>query len=178
MGDAKEDFKNAVQKRLNENITVYASDVGAHRRSAPLPRPTDRQQTPPPGTFIPQRPYCQGTAIPPTEATQDIPFAVSRGQWFPAELALGGQCNTLVDRDSAVFIDPNHTINIRFEVVIIVVLKPPLVESLHLQWPGYDGWGAQVSFVSRRPTGVTGLLSRSGSWITGRHRGASPARSW
>ena len=47
----------------------------------------------------------------------------------------------------------NRTINLRTNVVILVVLKPPLVESLHLQWPVYGGWGAHVGFVSRRPAG-------------------------
>ena len=161
------DFEDAVQKRLNQCITIYARED-----------PTDCQQTLPPGTPIPQRPYCQWTAIPPTEATQDISFAVNRGKWFPAKFALGGQCSTLVDGDSAAFVNPNHTINLRIEVVIFVIPNLPLVESLHFQWPGYDGWGAQVRFVSHRPTGVTGLLSRSGSWITGSYQDPYPARSW
>ena len=172
-----EGFEDAVQKRLNKYITICAPNVGACH-GVPLQGPTDCQQTFPPGTPIPQRPYRQGAAIPPTEATQGISFAVNRDQWFPAKLALNGQCSTLVDGDRAAFVDPNYTINLRIEVVIFVIPKSSLVESLYLQWPGYDGWGAQVSFVSRRPTGVTELLSRSGSWITGRYQGASLARSW
>ena len=64
---------------------------------------------------------------------------------FPADRALAGECSRLLDGDEAVFLESNHTINLRIEV--IGLFHPCTIThlSLYLQWPGYDGWGAQVS---------------------------------
>ena len=76
-------------------------------------------------------------------------FAMTDGICFPAELALSGRCDLLVDGGGAVFTGGNHTINLRIEVSnLSVVPKLSLTPFLPLQWPGYDGWGAQVSIVS------------------------------
>jgi len=94
---------------------------------------------------IPQRSYCQGTAIPEGARGQMIMFATTGGGYFPAELALAGQYNLLVDAGGAVFTEQNHTINLRIEVPgLFVILELSLIKLLHPQWPGYDGWGAQV----------------------------------
>ncbi|KAF9791045.1 hypothetical protein BJ322DRAFT_1017634 [Thelephora terrestris] len=77
-----------------------------------------------------ERLYCQGTSIRDGEVPQKILFAMDDGPCFPAELALAGRCDLLVDGDSAVFTEQNQTINLRIE------------------WPGYDGWGAQIRVVS------------------------------
>ena len=74
-------------------------------------------------------------------------MAGSGGKGFPAEFALADQCDSLVDGDSRVFADQNQTINMLIEVscpfVILKAIAHPI--SASTQWPGYDGWGAQVS---------------------------------
>ena len=81
-------------------------------------------------------------------AGQIIMFATANGGYFPAELALAGQCDLLVDANGTVFTDHNQTINLRIEVSSrFTFLGLWLIPALHLQWPGYDGWGAQVSAV-------------------------------
>ena len=71
------------------------------------------------------------------------------GICFPAELAFAGKCDLLVDGGSAVITGGDHTINLRIEVFdYSVIPKLSLVQFLPLQWPGYDGWGAQVSAAS------------------------------
>jgi len=114
---------NDVQQRLDENITIYFSKL----------------QKPMPGSRIPQRPYCQGTAIPGGVGGQSIMFTTTDGGGFPAGFALLGQCNNLVDGNGVVFIEPNHTINLRIE------------------WPGYDGWGGQIRIVNyqEEPKGIS-----------------------
>ena len=78
-------------------------------------------------------------------------FAMADGKCFPAESALAGQYDRLVDGGSAVFLEQSHTINLRIEVFsLLAVPKPSLIPFLHLQWPGYNGWGAQVSILSPR----------------------------
>jgi len=77
---------------------------------------TVSKQKPPRGTQIPQRPYCQGAVIQDGAAGQIIMFATEDGGYFPAELALAGQCDLLVDANGAVFPDHNQTINMRIEV--------------------------------------------------------------
>lgn len=68
-----------------------------------------------PGIPVPQRLYCQGTSIPDNVALV-IAFALADGRCFPAELALAGKYNLLVDGNSAVFTEQNQSINLRIEV--------------------------------------------------------------
>ena len=76
-------------------------------------------------------------------------FAMIDGNCFPAALAHTESCDHLVDGGAVVFTDQNHTINLRIEVFILhVILNPSLIPFLRLQWPGYDGWGVQVSIAS------------------------------
>ena len=75
---------------------------------------------------IPQRPYCQGTAIPGGGAPQKIFFTRVNGDAFPAELALSGLCAGLVDGGSVVFAEKTQTFNLRIEVFDL-----PLVQDLH-----------------------------------------------
>jgi len=84
-----------------------------------------------------------------------IMFATTDGGYFPAELALAGQYNFLVDGNGAVFTEQNHTINLRIEVPsLFVIPKLLLISFLRLQWPGYDGWGAQVGTAFPRRVGL------------------------
>jgi len=66
-------------------------------------------------------------------------FATADGNPFPAELALAGPYDALVDGNDIVFTGQNHTISVR------------------IQWPGYDGWAAQVRIVTYQgnPEGIT-----------------------
>lgn len=75
-------------------------------------------------TCIPQRLYCQGSAIP---DAIDISFAMADGRFFPAELALAGLCGLLVDGNGTVFLERGHTVNIRIEVPDL--LSPPSPQS-------------------------------------------------
>lgn len=50
---------------------------------------------------------------------------MANGSFFPAELALAGQYNLLIDGESAVFTEQNQTINLRIEVVVICVTPKP-----------------------------------------------------
>lgn len=106
-------------------------------------------QKPPAHTFIPQRPYTQGAPIPDGILSQTITFMTVHGGHFPAELALTGQCNLLVDGDSEAFTDRSQTINLRTEVIgLCIIPKLSFIPFLHLQWPGYDGWGGQAGAMS------------------------------
>ena len=68
---------------------------------------------------------------------------------FPAESALAGQCDLLVDANGTIFPDHDQTINLRIEVSSRFVISKTIAHPIsHLQWPGYDGWGAQVSATS------------------------------
>ena len=156
MTDHKKDqeFATAVYHRLLANITTHVLDPqvvrGWHRAMFPSSL-TVCQQKFPSGTCIPQRTYCQGAAIPEGAAGQRIMFAMADGMCFPAELALAGQCDLLVDGGGVVFNEPNHTINLRIEVFgLLVTTKPSLIPYLRSQWPGYNGWGAQVSVMYPR----------------------------
>ena len=76
-------------------------------------------------------------------------FAMTDGNFFPARLAFAGQFDLLVDGGGLVFPERNHTIHLRIEVVgLFVILDLSFIPFLPLQWPGYDGWGAQVSAAS------------------------------
>jgi len=67
------------------------------------------------------------------------------GKCFPVALALARQCDDLVDGGGVVFTEKNQIINLRIEVFVLYVTPDlSLIPFLHLQWPGYDGWGAQV----------------------------------
>jgi len=103
-----------VLKRLMVNITL--SIVRSWYRVVFPSELTVSKQRPPPGTPIPQRPYCQGAVIQGGGAGQIIMFATVDGGCFSAESALAGQCNTLVDANGTVFPDHNQTINMRIEV--------------------------------------------------------------
>ena len=46
-----------------------------------------------------------------------ITFDAVGGGYFPAELALAGKCNSLVDGRSVAFTDQSRTINLRIEVI-------------------------------------------------------------
>ena len=107
-----------------ENITKSTDPSILGRRdvtSDPLTLCSQESST---WTCIPQRPYCQGTAIP---DAVDISFAMADGRFFPAELALAGLCGLLVDGNGAVFLEQNQTINIRIEVPDL--LSPPSPQS-------------------------------------------------
>jgi len=78
---------------------------------------------------------------------QIIMFAMIDGNSFPARLAIAGQFDLLVDAGGSVFAEKNHTINLRIEVLdLFVIFERSFIP--FLQWPGYDGWGAQVSVAS------------------------------
>ena len=64
----------------------------------------------PSGTYILQRPYCQGNPILHGGASQIIVFGMEDGGYLPAGLALSGQCDRLVDRNGTVFNDNHQTI--------------------------------------------------------------------
>ena len=78
-----------------------------------------------------------------------IMFATTDGKCFPAALALASHCDHLADGGAVVFTEKNQTIYLRIEVfVLYVILDLSLIPLLRLQWPGYDGWGAQVGIMS------------------------------
>ena len=82
---------------------------------------------------------------------QVIMFAMADRKYIPAELALAGQCELLVDGNGTVFPDHNQTINMRIEVDDRIFIPNPTADSISpFKWPGYDGWGAQVSAVTPR----------------------------
>ncbi|KAF9650887.1 hypothetical protein BDM02DRAFT_3185042 [Thelephora ganbajun] len=118
-------FAEAVYRRLLENITEYLSDPQVQKFLS--------------GTCIPQRRYSQGATIPGGVADRRIMFAMADGTCFPAQLALVGQCDRLLDGNGVVFTERNQTINLRIE------------------WPGYEGWGAQIRTVNyqEEPMGIT-----------------------
>ena len=110
---------DAVDKRLRENITRMLSNPQVVRGWHCMMYPsmlTVYSQRPHPGSYIPQRDYCQGTPIPGGAAGQTIMFATLDGAYFPTVLALAGQFDHLVDGSSQVFASPSHTINLRIEV--------------------------------------------------------------
>ena len=101
------------------------------------------------GTRIPQRPYGQGSAILDGTTRKMIKFATTDGKCFPAALALAGHCDHLADGGAMVLTEKNQTINLRIEVFVLhVILDLSLIPFLHIQWPGYDAWGAQVGIMS------------------------------
>ena len=113
--DQRETLEQAVYLRFLHNITVSEQNPSVDtERSAP--RLTVYQEKLIPGTLIPQRPYCQGNPIPYGAAGKSIMFAMADGGCIPAELALTGQCDSLVDKNSTVFADHTQTINMRIEV--------------------------------------------------------------
>jgi len=78
-------------------------------------------------------------------------FASADGAHFPAELALAGQCDHLVDANGMVLPGHDQTINMRIEVSdSSVTPRLSLIPFLPLQWPGYNGWGAQVNIMAPR----------------------------
>lgn len=86
-----------------------------------------------------------------------IMFTTVYGDCFPSALALAGQCGLLVDGGGLVFTERDYSINLRIEVFdLFSTPKLPPIPFLSLQWPGYDGWTAQVSIPSH---GQTGRLS-------------------
>jgi len=61
-----------------------------------------------------------------------VMFGTTDGGYFPAELALAGQYNLLVDGNGAVFTEQNHTINLRIEVQgLFGILELSLIKILH-----------------------------------------------
>jgi len=148
-------MSDGVYGRLLENITKYIPDPqvvrGWHYAVFPSRRLNFHSQEISSGFCIPQRSYCQGPAIPGGAVAQRIVFVMVNGGPFPAEFALAGQCDLLVDGGDEVFSEQNHTINLRIEVFgSLVTLKPSLTPFLRSQWPGYNGWRAQVSTTSPR----------------------------
>jgi hypothetical protein len=86
-------------------------------------RLTIYSQRPSPGSYIPQREYCQGAPIPGGAAGRTIMFATVDAMHFPATLALAGQFDRLVDCNDHVFsVSPRHTINLRIEVSGLFVI--------------------------------------------------------
>ena len=76
-------------------------------------------------------------------------FAMFDGKCFPAALALAGECDRLMDGDAVALTEKRQIINLGIEVFVLRVIPSLLlVLFLRLQWPGYDGWEAQVSIVS------------------------------
>ena len=108
---------DSVYERFIENISLSALVRSWHRAMSPS-KLTASEQKPPPGTLIPQRPYCQGAVIQGGAAGQVIQFAMVDGGCgcYPAESALAGHCELLVDLNGTVFPDHNQTINMRIEV--------------------------------------------------------------
>lgn len=102
---------------------------------------------------IPQSLCCHAAPIPDDEFPSQIAFVMADGTPFPAELALAGQLDLLVDRNDIVFTGLNHTTNIRIEVPDLLTVTSAITHGSCLQWPGYDAWGAQVSTVSQRSEG-------------------------
>ena len=77
----------------------------------------------PSGVCIPQRDYYQGIANPDSGAHQRILFKGVDGDAFPAGLALYGSYGTLVDKDSETFAEKTQTINLRIEVLDLIVIQ-------------------------------------------------------
>lgn len=117
----EEAFAEAVYNRLIDNITIvkYLSDpqvvCAQYRVTLPFSL-TVSEQPFPPASFIPQRPYCQGGAMPDGTVPQSIRFVMTDDRCFPAELALAERYNLLAEADVAVFTDSVQTINMRIEV--------------------------------------------------------------
>lgn len=61
---------------------------------------------------------------------------MSNGEGFPAELALAGRCNFLVDGDSSVFTEQPQTINLRIEVLDLFSTPDYLSSNLHVKVAG------------------------------------------
>lgn len=102
---------DAVYERLMENITKSESDpqvVRSWHRMMVFYSLTLF-------TCIPQRPYCQESAIPGGGAGM-IMFAMLNGESFPAALALAGHCDHLADGGEVFFIEKNQTIDLQIEV--------------------------------------------------------------
>ena len=107
---------DSVYKRFIENITLSAPIVRSWHPVMFPSKLTGSKPRPPPGTPIPQRPYCQGAVIQGGAPGQIIMFATADGGCFPAVSALEGQSGLLVDANGTVFPDHNQTINMRIEV--------------------------------------------------------------
>ena len=93
--------------------------------------PTICLQKPLSATEIPQRTYCQGTAIPDGAYPRQIMFATVDCSAFPLRIALAGSCEPLVDVAGEVFIEQTQTINLRIEVFDTSVI--PSYRSSHLR---------------------------------------------
>ena len=91
---------------------------------------------------IPQRPYAQGSVIPPHAVLQYISFATTYGFDFPAEVALAGKCDSLVDGDTAVFAEQVQTINLRIEVFYLFPPSTYLSSNSHATVAGLPGMGS------------------------------------
>ena len=131
------------------------------------------------GAPIPQRLYCQGNPIPHGAAGQRIMFGMEDRRYLPAELALSGQCDRLVDRNNTVFTDHHQTINMRIEVSGLFIIPRAAAHSIPtsavagVRWMGSTG-KYHVSQVHK----LIELLPRSGSWTTGWFHKGSLVRSW
>ena len=126
------------------------------------------------GTFIPQRPYCQGNPIPHGAAGQNIVFAMEDRGYLSAELALAGQCDRLVDRNGKAFTGHHQTINLRIEVFGLFIVLRAAAHSIStsavagVRWMGSTG-DYHIFQVNR----LIEPLPRSGPWTTGWfHRGS------
>ena len=116
--------QDAVYGRFLKNISVYSvvrTRCRVMSHSSLIACCQEHSSVP-----IPQRPHCQGTAIPGSGAPQRISFTRVNDNSFPADLAFTGQCTDLVDKDSIVFAEQTQTINLRIEVFDLL-----LVQNLH-----------------------------------------------
>lgn len=67
---------------------------------------------------------------------------MTHGFDFPAELALSGRCDLLVDGDSAVFTEQVQTINLRIEVFHLFLSATSLSSDYHVKVAGLRGMGS------------------------------------
>ena len=99
--------------------------------------------------------------------------------YLPAELALAGQCDRLVDRNGIVFNDNHQTINLRIEVSGLFIVLRAAAHSIStsavagVRWMGSTG-EYHVSQVHK----LVGILPRSGSWTTRWFHKGLLVRSW
>ena len=84
----------------------------------------------PSGTYIPQRLHGQGNPNSYGTAGQRITFAMVDGGCLPAELALAGQCDRLVNRSDIVFTDHHLSVRLRIEVSDIFIVLRAVVHSI------------------------------------------------
>ena len=107
MDELNPGFFDAVCERMKDYINKQASE----------------------GTYIPQRRYCQGAAIP-DGTGKIIAFSMVNSQCFPAALAIAGQFERLVDGHGPVFTEQIHTINMRIEVFDPFAVLSPRADPL------------------------------------------------